>query len=69
LENFVEIKVQTDGSKTPAMAVIESCEKTINHVTAMQNSFAVRILFDNHIECSQTLQGGQDRQHLSSAGT
>jgi len=41
LENIVEIKVQTDGSKTPAMAVIEACDKTTNHVTAIQNSFEV----------------------------
>jgi DNA-directed RNA polymerase II subunit RPB11 len=41
LENMVEIKVQTDGSKTPAMAVIEACDKTLNHITAIQNSFEV----------------------------
>ena len=38
---MVEIKVQTDGSKTPAMAVIEACDKTMNHITAIQNSFEV----------------------------
>jgi DNA-directed RNA polymerase subunit L len=38
---MVEIKVQTDGSKTPAMAVIEACDKTLNHITAIQNSFEV----------------------------
>ena len=35
---MVEIKVQTDGVKTPAMAVIDVCERTINHVTAIENS-------------------------------
>jgi len=38
LENMVEIKVQTDGTKTPAMAIIDVCERTMDHVTAMENS-------------------------------
>jgi hypothetical protein len=35
---MVEIKVQTDGTKTPAMAIIDVCERTMDHVTAMENS-------------------------------
>jgi DNA-directed RNA polymerase II subunit RPB11 len=38
LENYVEIKVQTDGSKTPAECVMDVCDRTINHISSIQNS-------------------------------
>ena len=55
LENMVEIKVQTDGSKTPAMAVIEACDKTLNHITAIQNSFEVSDAADIFSLLSETI--------------
>ncbi|TNV75507.1 hypothetical protein FGO68_gene11799 [Halteria grandinella] len=40
LENIIEIKVQTEvNQKSPPQAVIDACQNTINHVTAIEMSF------------------------------
>ena len=41
LEDYVEIKVQTNGNKTPAQAVIDVCNITMHHLTAIDKSFEV----------------------------
>ena len=60
---MVEIKVQTDGSKTPAMAVIEACDKTLNHITAIQNSFEVSDAADIFSLLSETISSKSHNGH------
>ena len=44
LEDMVEIKVQTNGQKTPADAVIDVCDQTQEHISAIEQSFKVTFL-------------------------